>query len=74
MQTTLNIQDSLWREALKIANTNNMEKLITLALTEYIQNHQRSDTEQALLESRFDLKQGNYTKDDIEAHINEMFD
>jgi len=74
MQTTLNIQDSLWQEALKFSNTNNIDELITLALTEFIQNHRQDDTEQALLESRMDLKQGKYSKNDIEAHIAEIFD
>lgn len=74
MQAILNIQDSLWQQALRLANTTSQEELIILALTEFVKNHSQSDTEQALLESRLDLKQGNFSKDDIDAHVAEMFD
>ncbi len=32
------------------------------------------ELEAALLESKLDLKQGNYSKDDINAHVAELFD
>ena len=76
MQTTLNVQDSLWNQALKLANTNNNEELMTLALSEFVQNHSLNDieeTKQALAESRKDLAQGHYSTNDIDAHISEIF-
>ena len=32
------------------------------------------ELEAALLESKLDLKQGNFSKDDIDAHVAELFD
>ena len=32
------------------------------------------ELEMTLLESQLDLKQGKYSKDDIDAHVDEMFD
>ena len=32
------------------------------------------ELEVALLESQLDLKQGKFSKDDIDAHVDEMFD
>jgi len=77
MQTTLNIQDSLWHQASKLANIHNESDLVTLALSEFIQNHDSdylSDVKQALSESQQDLKQGGYTKNDIDSHVAEMFE
>lgn len=77
MQTVLNVQDNLWQQALKLANTDNNEELITLALTEFVQSHNPdyiNETKQALAESQKDLAQGNYSKNDIDAHISEIFD
>jgi hypothetical protein len=74
MQTTLNIKDSLLNEAFKWADTHDKNELMTLALTEFIQNHRNTEIEHALLESREDMKQGRYTQETIDEHIKEMFD
>ena len=63
MIATININDSLWHEAFKCVDTHDKNELMTLALTEFIQNHRDSITEKALLETRQDIKQGRYGRE-----------
>jgi len=74
MQTTLTINDNLWHEAIKWADTQDKNELIALALTEFIENHRDAETEHALLETREDMKHGRYSQETIDEHIKEMFD
>ena len=41
MQTTIEINDQLIKEAAKLANTENQSQLIEIALSEFIKNHQQ---------------------------------
>ena len=42
MQATLNIDDKLFQEAVKLAATENQSQLIEIALSEFIKNHQQA--------------------------------
>lgn len=50
MQTTVTIEDSLIETAAKLANMQNQNQLIELALREFIQNHQPSRKPAKILE------------------------
>ena len=49
MQTLLTIDDSLLEQAAKLANTQNQNQLIELALSEFIKQHQKLDANSKIL-------------------------
>jgi hypothetical protein len=42
MQATINIDDKLFEEAAKFAETENQSQLVEIALSEFIKNHQQA--------------------------------
>jgi hypothetical protein len=50
MQTTITIDDKLLQEAAKLANTDNQNQLIELALSEFIQRHQPTHKKPRILD------------------------
>lgn len=49
------------------------ERFVVMRVEQYYYLREM-ELEAALLESRLDLKHGNFSKDDIDAHVAELFD
>ena len=49
MQTLLTIDDALFEQAAKLADTQNQNQLVELALSEFIRQHQKQDANSKIL-------------------------